>query len=155
VSQGRAGAAAGTGERVDRSVKIRLMAGAGAVVLGSLAGACGAAPGSGTSGTTGATVTQTVTETAGPSAAPASVPPPPAADGDLVVPDVSGMNHQDAQNAMQAAGLYNLREVDSTGKHRAMILDRNWCQTGQDPKPGAKVGAHTAITLYARKCDER
>ncbi|HEY3707910.1 MAG TPA: PASTA domain-containing protein [Amycolatopsis sp.] len=133
-------------------MKIRLMAGAGALMFGSLAGACGAAPGPGTSSTT---VTQTVTETAGPSAASVSASPPPAADGDLVVPDVSGMNHQDAQNAMQAAGLYNLREVDSTGRHRAMILDRNWCQTGQDPQPGAKVGAHTAITLYARKCDER
>ncbi|WP_329059834.1 PASTA domain-containing protein [Amycolatopsis sp. NBC_01480] len=116
------------------------------VMLGSLAGACGQPPGSGSSQTT---VTQTVTETAGPSAAPV-----PSAEGDIVVPDVSGMNHQDAQNKMQAAGLYNLREVDSTGKHRAMILDRNWCQTGQDPKPGAKVGKQAVITLYARKCDE-
>ncbi|SEP07604.1 hypothetical protein SAMN04489732_103509 [Amycolatopsis saalfeldensis] len=124
---------------------------AGAMVLGSLAAACGESPspGSGPGQTAVVTATQTVTETAGPSAAPA-----PPADGDVVVPDVSGMNHQAAQNAMQAAGLYNLREVDSTGKHRAMILDRNWCQTGQDPKPGAKVGKQTVVTLYARKCDE-
>lgn len=130
------------GERVGRFVQVGLVV----VMLGSLAGACGQPPGSGSSQTT---VTQTVTETAGPSAAPV-----PSAEGDIVVPDVSGMNHQDAQNKMQAAGLYNLREVDSTGKHRAMILDRNWCQTGQDPKPGAKVGKQAVITLYARKCDE-
>jgi beta-lactam-binding protein with PASTA domain len=130
------------GERVGRFVQVGLVV----VMLGSLTGACGQPPGSGSSQTT---VTQTVTETAGPSAAPA-----PSAEGGIVVPDVSGMNHQDAQNKMQAAGLYNLREVDSTGKHRAMILDRNWCQTGQDPKPGAKVGKQAVITLYARKCDE-
>jgi hypothetical protein len=140
---------AGDGERVNRSVQVRLVV--GVVVLGLLAGGCGQSPSPG-SGSSQATATQTVTETAGPSAVPVSSPP--AADGDIVVPDVSGMNHQDAQNKMQAAGLYNLREVDSTGKHRAMILDRNWCQTGQDPKPGAKVGKHTVITLYARKCDE-
>lgn len=33
-----------------------------------------------------------------------------------------------------------------------MILDRNWCQTGQDPKPGTEVGAGAVITLYADKC---
>lgn len=68
------------------------------------------------------------------------------------VPDVSGMNHQDAQDAMQASGLRNLREVDSSGKNRAMTIDRNWCQTGQDPKPGTMVPADTVITLYADKC---
>jgi beta-lactam-binding protein with PASTA domain len=70
----------------------------------------------------------------------------------ITVPDVSGMNHQDAQDKMQAAGLYNLREVDSTGKGRVMVLDRNWCQTGQDPKAGTEVDANTVITLYADKC---
>jgi hypothetical protein len=132
-------------------MKVKLGVVVGVAVIGSLAGACGVPPGSGTTATTAAPATQTVTETAGPSAT--SVPPSAAGAG-IVVPGVSGMNHQDAQNAMQAAGLYNLREVDSTGKHRAMILDRNWCQTGQDPKPGAKVAVHAVITLYARKCDE-
>ena len=137
------------GERVGRFVQVRLVI--GVVVLGLLAGACGQSPspGSGAGHSAVATATQTGTETAGPSAAPVS-----SAEGDVVVPDVSGMNHQDAQNKMQAAGLYNLREVDSTGRHRAMILDRDWCQTGQDPKPGAKVGKQAVITLYARKCDE-
>ena len=67
------------------------------------------------------------------------------------VPDVSGMNHQDAQNAMQRAGFYNLREVDGTGRGRALVLDRNWVQTGQDPAPGAEVPADTVITLTAVK----
>ncbi len=113
-----------------------------------LATACNAQPG-GTTTVTATTETVSVTVTgAATGNAPASAVQPAA----IKVPDVSGMNHQDAQDAMQAAGLYNLREVDSSGKNRAMIIDRNWCQTGQDPKPGAMVAASTVITLYADKC---
>ncbi len=71
------------------------------------------------------------------------------------VPDVSGMNHQDAQDTMQAAGLYNLREVDGTGQGRALVLDRNWVQTKQDPAPGTEVPADTVITLTAIKYTDR
>ncbi|WP_410661180.1 PASTA domain-containing protein [Amycolatopsis sp. lyj-112] len=96
----------------------------------------------------------TVTETS------VSVQPPaatsaPAAAGLVTVPDVSGMNHQDAQDAMQAAGLYNLREVDGTGKGRMLVMDRNWVQTGQDPAPGKKVAADAVITLTAVKVGEK
>ncbi|MEV6903310.1 PASTA domain-containing protein [Amycolatopsis sp. NPDC051372] len=117
---------------------------AGAVVL--LATACGAQPGTrGTSTTTSETAASgTKTSESATSETTTSAK--------ITVPDVSGMNHQDAQDKMQAAGLYNLREVDSSGRHRAMILDRDWCQTGQDPKPGTGVSAGTVITLYADKC---
>ncbi|MEA5362675.1 PASTA domain-containing protein [Amycolatopsis sp., V23-08] len=73
----------------------------------------------------------------------------------IKVPDVSGMNHQDAQNTMQKAGLYNLREVDGTGQGRALLVDRNWVQTGQDPAPGTEVPPDTVITLTAVKTTER
>ncbi|MFG1646234.1 PASTA domain-containing protein [Amycolatopsis sp. NPDC049252] len=73
----------------------------------------------------------------------------------IKVPDVSGMNHQDAQNAMQKAGLYNLREVDGTGQGRALLIDRNWVQTGQDPAPGTEVQPDAVITLTAVKITER
>ncbi|WP_326834738.1 PASTA domain-containing protein [Amycolatopsis rhabdoformis] len=115
--------------------------------------ACGARPGdSGTPATNAspaATAATTTTTTAATTTAKATTTATAVA---LTVPDVSGMNHQDAQDAMQAAGLYNLREVDSSGRHRLMILDRDWCQTGQDPKPGAKADAGTVVTLYADKC---
>lgn len=65
------------------------------------------------------------------------------------------MNHQDAQNAMQKAGLYNLREVDGTGQGRALLIDRNWVQTGQDPAPGTEVQPDAVITLTAVKTAER
>ncbi|VVJ17346.1 Uncharacterised protein [Amycolatopsis camponoti] len=73
----------------------------------------------------------------------------------IKVPDVSGMNHQDAQDAMQKAGLYNLREVDGTGQGRMLVIDRNWVQTGQDPPAGTEVPADAVITLTAVKAGER
>lgn len=118
-------------------------------VTAFLAVACNAAPQPGGTSTTVATETVTATQSATSTvSAPISAAPP----ATIKVPDVSGMNHQDAQDAMQAAGLYNLREVDSSGKKRMMIIDRNWCQTGQDPKPGTVVSAGTVVTLYADKC---
>ena len=120
-------------------------------VAAFLAVACNAAPQPG--GTSTTVTIETVTATATQSAtATVSVPATAAHSVTIKVPDVSGMNHQDAQDAMQAAGLYNLREVDSSGKKRVMIIDRNWCQTGQDPKPGAVVSADTVVTLLADKC---
>ncbi len=111
--------------------------------------ACDAAPQPGGTSTTTETVTATATQFA---TATVSAPVSAAQTATIKVPDVSGMNHQNAQDAMQAAGLYNLREVDSSGKKRSMIIDRNWCQTGQDPKPGTVVSAGAVITLYADKC---
>ncbi|ATY10200.1 hypothetical protein CU254_06795 [Amycolatopsis sp. AA4] len=118
-------------------------------VAAFLAVACNTAPQPGGTTTTISTETVTAVESA---TATVSVPVSAAQPATIKVPDVSGMNHQDAQDAMQAAGLYNLREVDSSGKKRMMIIDRNWCQTGQDPKPGTVVAAGAVITLYADKC---
>ncbi|MEU0537956.1 PASTA domain-containing protein [Amycolatopsis tolypomycina] len=110
--------------------------------LALTAAACGTPPGS--PGTTTSTMTSTATSTS--ASAPAKL---------IKVPDVSGMNHQDAQNAMQRAGLYNLREVDGTGQGRALVIDRNWVQTAQDPPPGTEVPADAVITLTAVKYDDR
>ncbi|ANN22096.1 hypothetical protein SD37_28785 [Amycolatopsis orientalis] len=98
----------------------------------------------------------TATETSVSVQPPVEAGPPTSAAARLItVPDVSGMNHQAAQDAMQAAGLYNLREVDGTGKGRMLVLDRNWVQTGQDPAPGTKVSPDTVITLTAVKLGEK
>ena len=53
--------------------------------------------------------------------APESEPKPEAESsggGDITVPNVTGKDHQLAQDTMQAAGLYNLREEDATGQDR-------------------------------------
>ncbi|MDI5981878.1 PASTA domain-containing protein [Amycolatopsis magusensis] len=114
------------------------------LLLGALllAGACGTP-------STPAPPTPTTGSTTPAATAPAATG---SSAGSLItVPDVSGMNHQDAQNAMQAAGLYNLREVDGKGEGRALVVDRNWVQTGQSPAPGTQVTPDTVITLTAVK----
>jgi beta-lactam-binding protein with PASTA domain len=100
--------------------------------------ACGTPPGSPGATTSTSTLTSKSTSTSEPAKR-------------VKVPDVSGMNHQDAQDTMQRAGLYNLREVDGTGQGRMLVLDRNWVQTGQDPAPGTEVPADTVVTLTAVK----
>ncbi|MDQ0379166.1 PASTA domain-containing protein [Amycolatopsis thermophila] len=106
--------------------------------------ACGATP--------SAPVGGTASSPAATPPAPVSAPPAPAGSAELVtVPDVSGMNHQQAQDTMQAAGLYNLREVDGKGLGRTLVVDRNWVQVGQDPPAGTKVTPDTVITLTAIK----
>ena len=119
-----------------------------AVLLGTGLAACGVTPPGGPV-STGTSVT---TRTTG---AGTTAPPVTASPKLIKVPDVSGMNHQDAQDAMQRAGLYNLREVDGTGQGRALVIDRNWRQTGQDPAAGTEVGPDTVITLTAVKYSDR
>lgn len=67
------------------------------------------------------------------------------------VPDVVGMNHQAAQDAMQEAGFYNLTEEDATGQGRMLIMDRNWVVVSQSPKGGAKATEDTTIVLRSKK----
>ncbi|WP_410616987.1 PASTA domain-containing protein [Amycolatopsis sp. lyj-109] len=113
-----------------------------ALLLGTGLAACGASP-PGSPASTGTAATGT------------TAPPATTSAALIKVPDVSGMNHQDAQNAMQRAGLYNLREVDGTGQGRALVLDRNWVQTGQSPSAGTEVSPDTVITLTAVKYTDR
>jgi hypothetical protein len=80
---------------------------------------------------------------------PAAVDPPDA--GGIVVPDVVGENHQDAQDTMQDAGLYNLAEQDATGQGRLLLWDRNWVVVSQSPPAGSRVNDGAAIVLSSRK----
>jgi PASTA domain len=68
-----------------------------------------------------------------------------------VIPDVVGMNHQAAQDAMQAAGYYSLLEEDATGQDRLLLIDRNWLVVEQEPKPGTRAEADTAVVLRSKK----
>lgn len=70
------------------------------------------------------------------------------------VPNVVGMNHQAAQNRMQAAGLYMLDEEDATGAGRMLLYDRNWVVVSQSPRPGARVREDRPVLLRAKKLGE-
>lgn len=100
--------------------------------------------------------TVTVTAPAA-SAAPkvSTAPTPTQPHAELVkIPAVVGKNHQLAQDTMQAAGLYNLREKDATGQGRLLIWDRNWVVVRQTPSAGRRVSPNTVITLYSKKIGE-
>ena len=55
---------------------------------------------------------------------------------EVAVPDVVGMNLQDAQDAMQRAGFYDLYENDATGQGRSQLMDRLWDVVSQSPAAG-------------------
>ncbi|WP_232519742.1 hypothetical protein [Actinosynnema pretiosum] len=86
-------------------------------------------------------------------AEPAPLPEPSPVET-CVVPDVVGMVHQSAQDTVQAAGLYLLREEDATGQGRLLLHDRNWVTTAQSVPAGQVVDCSTAITLSAKKIGE-
>jgi beta-lactam-binding protein with PASTA domain len=67
------------------------------------------------------------------------------------LPNVVGMNHQAAQDRLQAAGFYNLRERDCTGRGRLLLFDRNWKVKRMSPKAGKRVSTSRAITLCSVK----
>lgn len=82
-----------------------------------------------------------------------------AVSGDLgagvaVVPDVVGLNHQLAQDILQAGGFYLLLEEDATGQGRALLYDRNWEVVSQSVPAGSSVSTATPIRLYAKKTGE-
>ena len=92
----------------------------------------------------------TVTEQAAPEQDPAGSDE----GGNIKVPNVVGMDHQLAQDTMQAAGLYNLSEEDATGQDRALLFDRNWTVVEQEPAAGTTVTADQTIVLRSKKDGE-
>lgn len=95
---------------------------------------------------------------------PAAAPPVPAeavigqtvvpgskAPSGHLLPDVVGKNHQEAQDALQAAGFYKLKEEDATGRGRSLIVDRNWVVVEQVPKAGSVLDPKEPVTLKSKK----
>lgn len=120
------------------------------------------------SSTTAAPVTVTQTRTTTVAATPETTADPapsttaraatPSAASDdrgcIRVPDVVGRDHQEAQDTMQAAGLYDLDEEDATGQGRLLIIDRNWVVVSQRPSAGRCVSEDTAVLLRSKKDGE-
>ncbi|WP_228122532.1 PASTA domain-containing protein [Saccharothrix syringae] len=125
-----------------------------AVLLGTAALLTACSP---TTGQTGGTTAPITTREDIPAPAPvpttAEAPPPPAPET-CTVPNVVGLVHQTAQDTMQAAGLYMLREEDATGRGRLLVVDRNWTTTAQSVAAGEVVDCDTTITLSAKKIGE-
>ena len=71
-----------------------------------------------------------------------------------VVPEVVGMQHQLAQDTLQAAGFYNLSEEDATGAGRALVVDRNWIVVEQEPPGGTKAASDVTVVLRSKMIGE-
>ena len=63
----------------------------------------------------------------------------PSGSGDIM-PDVMCMNLQDAQDAIQRAGVFFSRSHDATGQGRHQLLDSNWQVVAQTPEAGTPIG---------------
>lgn len=75
--------------------------------------------------------------------------------GGITVPNVVGLDHQAAQDALQGEGLYNLDERDCTGQGRVLLFDRNWEVVSTDPPAGTPVSEDDKITLCSVKQGEQ
>lgn len=71
-----------------------------------------------------------------------------------VVPNVVCKDLQAAQDALQAAGFFNLASVDGTGQGRVQILDRNWVVVRQSAAAGSRPSSTTRIVFAAVKFGE-
>ncbi|WP_283133210.1 PASTA domain-containing protein [Rhizohabitans arisaemae] len=91
------------------------------------------------------------TEPAAPSAPPRKPVDPDPKARITVIPNVVGLNHQTAQDRLQAAGFYNLREEDATGQGRLLVFDRNWVVVSQTPRGGTRHRLDAKIVLRSKK----
>ncbi|MFD4469668.1 PASTA domain-containing protein [Rhodococcus sp. NPDC058505] len=84
---------------------------------------------------------------AAPAASAAAQPAPvaQAAAATATMPNVACMNLQDAQDTIQAAGVFYSRSADATGQGRNQVVDRNWVVVGQTPPAGSLIGEGDAV----------
>lgn len=80
-----------------------------------------------------------------------------AGDSGFVMPDVVGMNLQDAQDLIQSVSgdmFFFTSSVDATGDDRRQLVDSNWYVCGQNVQAGTTVGNDAEITFAVVKTDE-
>lgn len=70
-----------------------------------------------------------------------------------LMPNVVCMDLQQAQDTIQAAGVFFSRSEDATGEGRMQVMDRNWIVVAQTPAPGTPIGEGEAV-LSVVKDDE-
>jgi hypothetical protein len=77
--------------------------------------------------------------------------------GGFPVPDVVGMDLQQAQDVLQEVSgdmLYVSSSEDATGEGRIQLIDSNWIVCSQNVEPGAMVTADLNVILFVVKDDE-
>ncbi len=95
-----------------------------------------------------------------PPLAPVSCPtPPPVLKAPAIdpgrIPDVLGVQHQLAQDTLEAAGFSNHSEEDATGAAREVSPDREWVVVEQSPAPGTPATtADMTVILRSKRVGE-
>lgn len=72
----------------------------------------------------------------------------------FTMPDVVGMNLQDAQDILQSMGSIVMDQEDASGMDRLQVNDSNWYVCTQDPVPGTEAALSDVVTLGSVKLDE-
>ena len=83
--------------------------------------------------------------------------PADVSEGGFVMPDVVGMNLQDAQDLIQdisGGTVFFTSSVDATGEDRSQLVDSNWYVCAQNVPAGTAVGDDIEITFASVKNDE-
>ncbi len=80
---------------------------------------------------------------------------PKAVEATFVMPKVTGMVLQDAQDLLQTLDSYVMDQQDARGLGRIQVLDSNWKVCTQKPKSGAHVPISTVVVLAAVKLSEQ
>ena len=70
------------------------------------------------------------------------------------MPDVVGMNLQEAQDLLQSVGSYVMDQQDASGADRAQLIDSNWKVCSQEPAVGADTPLDATVILASVKNDE-
>lgn len=79
---------------------------------------------------------------------------PPDQAETFVVPDLTGMNLQLAQDTLQSLGSYLIDQEDASGLDRIQVLDSNWQVCSQSPPAGTMVPVEAVILLASVKLGE-
>ena len=73
---------------------------------------------------------------------------------EFVMPDVVGMNLQEAQDLLQTEGSFFMDQEDASGEGRLQVDDSNWHVCTQDPKAGETASKVDLVTLNVVKIGE-
>ena len=69
------------------------------------------------------------------------------------MPNVVGMNLQDAQDLIQEHGVFLSLSEDATGQDRNQFIDSNWVVVGQNIEPGQPFGEGEAVLSVVKYTD--
>jgi len=84
----------------------------------------------------------------------AEVPVAEAATAEVAqMPNVVGMNLQDAQDLIQEHGVFLSLSEDATGQDRNQFIDSNWVVVGQNIEPGQPFGEGDAVLSVIKYTD--